>query len=183
VNDDGADDLAVIDEEDFVGHDSSPTYSAEFAFVHDVGQNRRWMQAPSDTSRGRDVIEININVEGDIVTARGAGRDMCRDLGLSEINQVKVATAISELARNIYHYAKTGRIVIKKLGAPRPGVEIVASDKGPGIADLKLVLSGNYRSRTGMGKGLLGARRLVDQFEIDTAPDRGTTVTLRKFVR
>src|SRR5262245_5566732 len=108
-----------------------------------------------------EVVEIDITVEGDIVRARGAGRDMCRQLGLSEINQVKVATAVSELARNIYHYAKTGRIVLRRLGQPRPGVEIVASDNGPGIPDLKLVLSGNYKSRTGMGKGLLGARRLM----------------------
>lgn len=108
---------------------------------------------------------------------------MCRDLGLTEINQVKIATAISELARNIFHYAKTGRITLRKLASPRPGIEIVASDKGPGIPDLKLVLSGNYKSRTGMGKGLLGARRLVDYFEVDSSPERGTTVTLRKFTR
>lgn len=135
------------------------------------------------TTAGRDLIEVNINVEGDIVRARGAGRDMCRELGFSEINQVKVATAISELARNIFHYAKTGRIVVRRLPAPRPGVEIVASDRGPGIPDVKLVLSGSYRSRTGMGKGLLGARRLMDHFEVESGPDKGTTVVLRKYVR
>jgi serine/threonine-protein kinase RsbT len=132
---------------------------------------------------GPESLEIAIKVEGDIVRARGAGRDMCRDLGLSEINQVKVATAISELARNIFHYAKTGNIGLKRLSAPRPGIEIIATDRGPGIPDLKLVLSGAYRSKTGMGKGLLGARRLVDFFEVDTGPDRGTRVVLRKFVR
>jgi serine/threonine-protein kinase RsbT len=128
-------------------------------------------------------LDIAIKVEGDIVRARGAGRDMCKELGLSEINQVKVATAISELARNIFHYAQTGNITLRRLDGPRPGIEIVATDKGPGIPDLKLVLSGNYKSRTGMGKGLLGARRLVDFFEVDTGPDRGTRVVLRKFVR
>ena len=128
-------------------------------------------------------LEIAIKVEGDIVRARGAGRDMCKELGLSEINQVKVATAISELARNIFHYAQTGNISLRKLEGPRVGIEVVATDKGPGIPDLKLVLSGNYKSRTGMGKGLLGARRLVDFFEVDTGPDRGTRVVLRKFVR
>jgi serine/threonine-protein kinase RsbT len=135
------------------------------------------------TTTQPDLIDIPIVVEEDIVRARGAGRDMCRALGLTEINQVKVATAISELARNIFHYAKPGRIVLRRLGSPRPGIEIVASDKGPGIPDLKLVLSGNYRSKTGMGKGLLGARRLVDFFEIDTSASGGTVVTLRKFVR
>ncbi|MDF2697347.1 MAG: Anti-sigma factor RsbT [Labilithrix sp.] len=134
-------------------------------------------------SMGPESLDIAIKIEGDIVRARGAGRDMCRDLGLSEINQVKVATAISELARNIFHYAKTGNIALKRLSGPRPGIEIVATDQGPGIPDLKLVLSGAYKSRTGMGKGLLGARRLVDFFEVDSAPDRGTRVVLRKFVR
>lgn len=128
-------------------------------------------------------LDIAIKLEGDIVRARGAGRDMCRDLGMSEINQVKVATAISELARNIFHYAKTGNIALKRLSSPKPGIEIIATDQGPGIPDVKLVLSGAYKSRTGMGKGLLGARRLVDFFEVETAPDRGTRVVLRKFTR
>ncbi len=128
-------------------------------------------------------LEIPIVIEDDIVRARGAGRDMCRDLGFTEINQVKVATAISELARNIFQYAKTGLVVLRRLNAPRVGIEIVASDKGAGIPNLQVVLGGGYRSRTGMGKGLLGSRRLMDHFEIDTAPDRGTTVLLRKFLK
>jgi serine/threonine-protein kinase RsbT len=130
-----------------------------------------------------ETLDIAISVEGDIVRARGAGRDMCRELGLSEINQVKVATAISELARNIFHYAKTGNIVLRKLSTPKIGIEIIATDQGPGIADIKQVLSGTYKSQTGMGKGLLGARRLVDFFEIETGPDKGTRIVLRKFVR
>ncbi|MBX3208874.1 MAG: anti-sigma regulatory factor [Labilithrix sp.] len=132
---------------------------------------------------GSETLEIAIKIEGDIVRARGAGRDMCRELGLSEINQVKVATAISELARNIFTYAKTGNISLRRLAAPRAGIEIVATDRGPGIADVKLVLSGTYKSKTGMGKGLLGTKRLVDFFEIDSGPERGTRVVLRKFVR
>lgn len=136
------------------------------------------------TSQQNDVIEIPITVESDIVRARGVGRDMCKALGLNEINQVKVATAISELARNIFHYAKTGTIILRRLGAPRPGIEIVATDKGPGIPDLKLVMSGSYQSRTGMGKGLLGAKRLMDFFDVVTGPNgQGTTVTMRKHVR
>ena len=132
---------------------------------------------------GPESLDIAIKIEGDIVRARGAGRDMCRDLGLSEINQVKVATAISELARNIFHYAKTGNIALRRLAAPRAGIEIIATDYGPGIPDVKLVLSGAYKSKTGMGKGLLGARRLVDFFEVETGPDRGTRVVLRKYTR
>lgn len=132
------------------------------------------------TSTSLDVV---IALEHDIVRARSAGREMCRSLGFSEIDQVKVATAISELARNIFHYAKTGTILLRKLQLPRPGIEVVAVDQGPGIKDVKLVLGGTYRSKTGMGKGLLGAKRLVDQFEIESSPDRGTRVVLRKFTR
>ena len=130
-----------------------------------------------------ELVGIAIKVEADIVAARTSGRDMCRDLGFTDINQIKVATAISELARNIYRYAKTGTITLRRLGAPRPGIEILALDRGPGIPDVDLVLSGAYKSKTGMGKGLLGARRLVDHFEIDSGPDRGTRVLLRKFLR
>lgn len=132
---------------------------------------------------GLDSVDIAIKIEGDIVRARGAGREMCRALGFTEINQVKVATAISELARNIFHYAQTGNIALKKLTSPRVGIEIIATDRGPGIPDLKLVLSGNYQSRTGMGKGLLGSRRLVDFFEVESGPEIGTRVVLRKFLR
>lgn len=132
---------------------------------------------PSDPSQ----LELLIITEDDIVRARTRGRDFCRSLGFSEINQVKVATAISELARNIFHYAKTGEIILRKLTTPKAGLEIVARDRGPGIPDVKLVLSGTYKSKTGMGKGLLGTRYLMDYFDVVTAPHRGTTVTLRKF--
>ncbi len=132
---------------------------------------------------GPETIDIAINLEGDIVRARGAGRDMCRDLGLSDINQVKVATAISELARNIFHYAKTGNIALRRLGPPRAGIEIIATDKGPGIPDVAHVLSGSYKSKTGMGKGLLGTKRLVDFFEVDSGPGKGTRIVLRKYTR
>lgn len=128
----------------------------------------------------QEEIEITVTVEGDVVRARGAGRDMCRAMGFSEINQVKVATAISELARNIFHYAKTGKVTLKRLTTPKLGIEIIASDNGPGIPDVKHVLSGNYKSKTGMGKGLLGSRRLMDHFEVESAPGR-TVIVLRKY--
>lgn len=128
----------------------------------------------------QEEIEITVTVEGDVVRARGAGRDMCRAMGFSEINQVKVATAISELARNIFHYAKAGKVTLKRLTTPRLGIEIIASDNGPGIPDVKHVLSGNYKSKTGMGKGLLGSRRLMDHFECESAPGR-TVIVLRKY--
>ena len=132
---------------------------------------------------GPESLDIPIKVEDDIVRARVAGRDMCRELGLSEINQVKIATAISELARNIFHYAKTGNISLRRLAQPRPGIEIIALDRGPGIPNMTLVLSGQYKSKTGMGKGLFGTKRLVDFFEVDTGPNKGTRITLRKYAR
>lgn len=135
------------------------------------------MSAP-DTAQE---LELPIVTEDDIVRARTRGREMCRTLGFAEINQVKIATAISELARNIFHYAKTGEIILRIVSTPKRGIEVVARDRGPGIPDIKLVLSGSYKSRTGMGKGLLGARRLVDHFEVVSAPGQGTTVTLRKY--
>jgi serine/threonine-protein kinase RsbT len=128
-------------------------------------------------------VDIPILIEEDIVRARSAGREMCRSMGLSEINQVKVATAISELARNIFHYAGKGSVSLRPLSTPRRGIEIVARDRGPGIPDLKLVLSGSYKSKTGMGMGILGCRRLMDHFEVDSGRDKGTVVTLRKYVR
>jgi serine/threonine-protein kinase RsbT len=132
---------------------------------------------------GPESLDIPIKVEDDIVRARVAGRDMCRELGLSEINQVKIATAISELARNIFHYAKTGNISLRRLAPPRPGIEIIAIDRGPGIPNMTLVLSGQYKSKTGMGKGLFGTKRLVDFFDVDTGPNKGTRITLRKYAR
>jgi serine/threonine-protein kinase RsbT len=95
--------------------------------------------------------------------------------------QTKIATAIAELARNILLYAIAGEVRIAAVEAPRRGVEVAARDEGPGIADLDLVMTGNYRSKTGMGMGLRGAKRLMDTFEIDTSPT-GTNVLTRKFL-
>jgi serine/threonine-protein kinase RsbT len=127
-------------------------------------------------------VSIPVALESDIVTARTAGRDLCRQLGFSPAGQIKVATAISELARNIVQYAGTGSIVVAALDATPPGVEVVASDDGPGIRDLALVLSGDYVSKHGMGIGLKGVRKLMDECDIRTGPTEGTVITARKFL-
>ena len=124
---------------------------------------------------------IPIHREGDIVTARDAGKQMCISLGFSEVAYVKVATAISELARNIVKYASAGTITARVLGGARRGIEVIAADPGPGIADVDLVMSPKYRSRSGMGIGLRGTRRLMDDFELKSHVGRGTTVTIRKY--
>lgn len=126
---------------------------------------------------------IPVCVEADIVTARRAGSDLCGELGFSMMMQTKVATAISELARNIIHYAGQGEVLLRSLLMPRRGIEVLASDEGPGIPNLQEILSGSYRSRRGLGMGLRGTRNLVDEFEVDTAPGQGTRITLRVFVR
>jgi len=127
-------------------------------------------------------IDIPIDVEADIVAARTTGREVCRQLGFSPAGQVKVATAISELARNIIQYAGHGTIVVSALNSSPPGVEVVACDTGPGIADLEHVLSGSYVSKLGMGIGLKGVRNLMDECDIKTSPTSGTVVTARKFL-
>ncbi|MBI5490954.1 MAG: anti-sigma regulatory factor [Deltaproteobacteria bacterium] len=127
-------------------------------------------------------VSLPVNTEWDIVTVRSAGRSLCQQIGFSASFQVKVATAISELARNIVQYAGTGVIELATLATNPPGIEIVARDRGPGIPHLATVLSGEYRSRTGMGMGLRGTRNLVDQFEIKTAAGQGTEVVVRAFL-
>lgn len=125
-------------------------------------------------------VTIDIEREHDVVRARGAGRAVCEGLGFSEVGGVKVATAISELARNILHYATRGTVTLQPLAGPPPAIEVIARDHGPGIADLAAVLQPGYRSRTGMGAGLRGTRALMDSFEVVTSPGQGTVVTIRK---
>ncbi len=125
---------------------------------------------------------VQIGQEADIVTARGAGRELCRNLGFSTVVQIKVATAISELARNIVQYAGYGEIEITHLDTRPPGIKVEARDKGPGIDNLDRILSGQYKSQSGMGMGLMGCRNLVDEFEVDTKPGKGTRVRLCKYL-
>lgn len=127
-------------------------------------------------------IHLNVRQERDVIVARGAGREFCRDSGFPDAIQIRVATAISELARNIVQYVGEGRISIEPPSDGRPGVQVVAEDDGPGIAHLDEILSGAYRSRSGMGVGLAGTKRMMDDFEIETAADRGTKITTRKYL-
>ena len=98
------------------------------------------------------------------------------------MTSVKVATVVSELARNIHQYAGEGVILLHPLNGTRPGMRVTARDSGPGIPHLDQVLSGRWRSKNGMGLGLLGTRRLMNTFEIVAPPGQGTTVVVEKFV-
>jgi len=120
----------------------------------------------------------------DIVMARVEGRNLARSLGFGVIDQARVATAISELTRNIVLYAGKGTVTLRAIETPqRRGLEIVCADSGPGIADVALVMREGYSSRRGLGMGLPGTRRLMDEFEIRSKPGQGTVITARKWLR
>ncbi len=131
------------------------------------------LRAAAGREEHHSEVVIPILQEGDVVTARNAGKDICHALNFPEIAYVKVTTAISELARNILKYAGTGQISVRRLSGAREGIEVIATDQGPGIADIDAVLSPKYRSKTGMGVGLRGSRRLMDQFRSQIQGRRG----------
>ncbi len=127
------------------------------------------------------LVEVTIIDESHIVEARTKARAMAAEIGFSRTEQVKVATIASELARNIYYYAGLGVIAIKRLESPQRGIEIEARDEGPGIDDVDSLLAGSYRSRTGLGLGLIGCRNLSNEFTIETGPGLGTRVNARMY--
>jgi serine/threonine-protein kinase RsbT len=130
---------------------------------------------------------IAIESDNDVVTARQRARELAAKVDLTSTDQTLLATAISEVARNITTYAKRGEVllsIVREAGPPaREGIRVVARDRGPGIEDLDLAMQDGYTSGGGLGLGLPGARRLVDEFDIETAPSEGTTVTLVKWSR
>ena len=123
---------------------------------------------------------VRIESDADVVTARQQARAMASELELSSTDQTLLATAISEVARNITAYAVRGEVLLSviKDDDGRRGIRVIARDQGPGIEDLELALQDGYTSGGGLGLGLPGARRLVHDFAIETAPGRGTKVTL-----
>jgi serine/threonine-protein kinase RsbT len=119
---------------------------------------------------------ITIRTEQDITEARSIGRQMCIDLKARSFNVQKVATVVSELARNIVNYSKGGYVeLIPQTSTTPPSVTIIATDTGPGIKNLDVIMSGRYRSNTGLGLGILGTKRLADHFAIDSS-ERGTRI-------
>lgn len=127
-------------------------------------------------------VVVPIVVEQDIVAARLGSRSFAQRLGFGTTDQAKIATAVSELARNIHRYAGRGSISISALQPPRAGIQISAKDEGPGISNVSEILAGDYRSRTGLGLGIVGCKRLMDEFSIVSEIGRGTCVTLAKYL-
>jgi len=127
------------------------------------------------------LISFFVRHEQDVVAARQRARQIAACLGFESQDQTRIATAVSEIARNAFMYGGGGKVEFVVEGRYAPQLLVMrVSDRGPGIRDLDAVLSGRYRSSTGMGLGMLGARRLVDHFEVTSRPGAGTTVTLGK---
>ena len=129
-------------------------------------------------------ITVPIASDLDIVAARQLGRTMATQLGCSPTEAALIATAISELARNIVLYAKDGEIGLTVAnGGGKQGIVVVARDQGPGIADVSRAVTDGYSTSGGLGIGLSGVRRLVDEFEISSELGKGTTVTIKRWKR
>ena len=125
---------------------------------------------------------IPVAADADVVLARQTGRDLAVALGFSSTDGTVIATAISEITRNIVKFAGTGEVRISPLEEPRRcGLLVVARDAGPGIADLDLALSDGHSTYGGLGLGLPGCRRLMDDFVLESVSGKGTTVTMRKW--
>lgn len=127
---------------------------------------------------------IPVATDQDVVRVRQLVRTVAVDAKLSLVDQTKLVTAASELARNTLVYGGGGSVEVSRVrNEIRAGIRIVFADQGPGIADLDLALTDGYTTGGGLGLGLSGARRLVDDFAIDTAPGEGTTITITKWCR
>lgn len=128
-------------------------------------------------------VRVRIQNSADIVAARQQGRALASIAGFSHSNLTIIATAISEVARNIVEYAKEGEVIITLIDdANKKGVEIVATDEGPGIPDVSTVMRDGFSTGKGLGIGLPGARRLMDEFAIASVVGTGTIVTMKKWV-
>jgi serine/threonine-protein kinase RsbT len=127
-------------------------------------------------------LRVPISSDADIVTARQQGRALASQLGFSSTDLTLIATAISELARNIVLYARRGEVTLELVErGGRRGIVLAARDEGPGIADVARAMRDGYSTSGGLGLGLPGVRRVMDEFEIVSTVGRGTTVTARKW--
>jgi len=129
-------------------------------------------------------VRVALQSIGDLVLARREGRQMAEQLGFSASEATLVATAISELARNIVNYAGQGEIILRPVSdARRRGINVVAQDEGPGIADTDLALKVGFSTGGGLGLGLPGVMRIMDEFSISSEPGRRTLVSVTKWLQ
>ena len=128
-------------------------------------------------------IITQIRSEGEIVAARQIGRKLAAEMGFSTIDATLIATAISEVARNILQYAKTGSIEIFPINNEhKNGITIIARDQGPGISNIALAMQDGYSTSGGLGLGLPGAKRLMSEFEITSEVGKGTLIIMKKWL-
>ncbi len=126
---------------------------------------------------------IPIVCDADIVEARMAARTLAANVGFGGADLVMIATAVSEVARNIIEYARVGEVILSVVGnQSRRGLEVVARDQGPGITDIDEAMREGFSTSRGLGLGLPGSRRLMHEFRIESQVGRGTTVTMRKWL-
>jgi serine/threonine-protein kinase RsbT len=125
-------------------------------------------------------VRIEVTSDADIVPARARGRALAGELGFSRTDATLVATAISEIARNIVVHAGRGEVELRPAyEADRRGVVVIARDEGPGIRDVEAALREGFGTKGGLGLGLPGVQRIMDKFAIETEPNRGTTITMQ----
>ena len=127
------------------------------------------------------LLKIEIRYEHDVVLCRQRARQVAGLLGFKPQDQVRIATVVSEIARNAFRYGGGGKMEFLIKTKPKPVLRMILTDHGPGIPNLQTILEGKYLSQTGMGIGILGAKKLMDRFQID-AGSRGTTVWLERFI-
>jgi serine/threonine-protein kinase RsbT len=131
-----------------------------------------------------DRIRVPIDSEAQILTARQQGRSLAAELGFWSVEQTFIAMAISEVALNIIQYAGKGEIILSAIQKEgNRGIAIMARDQGPGIPDIDLAMQEGYSTSGGAGLGLAGAKRLMDEFDIVSEAGKGTTVTMKKWLR
>ena len=128
-----------------------------------------------------DEVRIPIRADADIVAARQKVRELAARAGFTGTDLTLIATAVSEVARNIVRFAGHGEVVVEIVDEPRRGVRVAARDTGPGIADVEQAMADGYSTYHGLGLGLPGARRLMDEFAVVSETGRGTTVTMTKW--
>jgi serine/threonine-protein kinase RsbT len=140
--------------------------------------------APPVRKRPGTVQEVIIHDADDVMRARQSAREMAREMGFGIVDQIAIATVTSELSRNVYQYSGTGKVMVKPLCLHEPkGLEIVVEDQGPGIPNLEETLRQDSDDRGSRGYGLIGTKKLMDEFEIHSHTGVGTRVTVRKWLK
>lgn len=128
-------------------------------------------------------MRLEIKTEEDIISSRSAAKELAREVGFGLVDQTKIATAISELTRNIVKYANEGILYLTTVEKNlRQGLEITCEDRGPGIDDIEVALREGFSTSKGLGMGLPGARKLMDEFELTSTAGKGTRVVVRKWL-